>query len=108
MSHTKGPWKVRKSCHGNKYKLVAFSCKRDEVYTTLELEPDDAKFIVAACNSYDRHFGPRAVEAAEADVLGKALEALGMLWVSHSPESDHGIKARKLVREVLSMVKGGE
>lgn len=36
----------------------------------------NARLIVAACNSYDRHFGPRAVEAAEGDLLGLALEAL--------------------------------
>lgn len=36
----------------------------------------NARFIVAACNSYDRHFGPRAIEAAEADLLGRCLEAL--------------------------------
>lgn len=36
----------------------------------------NARLIVAACNSYDRHFGNCAVEAAEGDLLGKALEAL--------------------------------
>lgn len=37
----------------------------------------DARLIVAACNSYDRHFGPRAVEAAEGDLLGRCLDVLG-------------------------------
>ena len=36
----------------------------------------NARLIVAACNSYDRHFGPSAVSAAEGDLLGLALEAL--------------------------------
>lgn len=43
----------------------------------------NARLIVAACNSYDRHFGPRAIEAAEADLLGKALEALRELRPSN-------------------------
>ena len=41
---------------------------------------DDAKIkgrlLVAAYNSYGKHFGPRAVEAAEADLLGEAIEAI--------------------------------
>lgn len=36
----------------------------------------NARLIVAACNSYDRQCGERAIEAAEADLLGRALEAL--------------------------------
>ena len=33
-------------------------------------------FIKSACTSYSKHFGPRAVEAAEQDKLGEALELL--------------------------------
>lgn len=36
----------------------------------------NARLLTAAFNSYDKHFGPRAVEAAEADLLGEALELL--------------------------------
>lgn len=36
----------------------------------------NADLIVAAWNSYDKHCGPRAVECAEADLLGEALKAL--------------------------------
>lgn len=32
------------------------------------------RLLAAAYNSYDKHFGPRAVEAAEADALGEALD----------------------------------
>lgn len=39
---------------------------------------DTGRTMVAAFNSYRRHFGPRAIEAAEADLLGRALEALRM------------------------------
>jgi len=37
---------------------------------------DTGRTMVAGFNSYVRHFGPRAVEAAEGDLLGLALEAL--------------------------------
>lgn len=36
---------------------------------------DNARLILAACSSYDKHCGPRAVECAEADLLGELLEA---------------------------------
>lgn len=41
--------------------------------------PEDAahaRLIVAACNSYRRHFGPHAVQAAEDDELGAALQEI--------------------------------
>jgi len=37
--------------------------------------PADLLLIVAACNSYDKHCGERAVECAEADLLGELLAA---------------------------------
>ncbi len=44
---TPGPWKVRKSLHGNKYKTVQFDKGPQEtsMYTTSELEPADARHI---------------------------------------------------------------
>lgn len=44
--HTPGPWKVRKSIHGERYAVVQIGA--DENYTTLELEPADANLIAAA------------------------------------------------------------
>jgi hypothetical protein len=44
--HTPGPWKVRASPHGKRYACVQIG--RDEAYTTLELEPADARLIAAA------------------------------------------------------------
>jgi hypothetical protein len=44
--HTPGPWKVRKSPHGRRYLCVQIG--KDEAYTTLELEPADARLIAAA------------------------------------------------------------
>lgn len=40
--------------------------------------PANARLIVSACNSYKRQCGDRAIEAAEADLLGRCLEALKM------------------------------
>ena len=44
--HTPGPWMVRRSPHGKRYLCVQMG--RDENYTTLELEPADARLIAAA------------------------------------------------------------
>jgi hypothetical protein len=43
---TPGPWKVRKSPHGPRYLCVQIG--KDEAYTTLELEPADARLMAAA------------------------------------------------------------
>ncbi len=48
---------------------------RSSYFTNAEHEAN-RRLVVAACNSYDKHCGPRAVECAEADLLGKALDAL--------------------------------
>jgi hypothetical protein len=44
--HTPGPWKVRKSIHGNEYRHVQIG--KDETYTTLDVLPADARLIAAA------------------------------------------------------------
>lgn len=43
----------------------------------------NARLLAAAYTSYDRHCGPRAVECAEADLLGRALEACeaALKWI---------------------------
>ncbi len=48
---TPGPWKCRKSLHGNKYRTVQFDQKswNESMYTTSELEPGDAR-LIAACS----------------------------------------------------------
>lgn len=46
MSHTAGPWKVIPSPHGPKYACVQIG--KDDMYTTLEMLPADAKLIAAA------------------------------------------------------------
>lgn len=40
-----------------------------------------ADLIVATCNSYRKHCGARAVEAAEADLLGEALTVCKVLAI---------------------------
>src|SRR5436305_13426500 len=40
---------------------------------------NNARMIAAAANSYDKHCGAHAVEYAEADLLGEALEAVALL-----------------------------
>jgi len=42
------PWRLRRSIHGPKYRHVQIG--RDESYTTLDLEPADARLIVHAVN----------------------------------------------------------
>lgn len=44
--HTPGPWKVIKSPHGNRYACVQYGA--DDRYTSLELEPADARLTAAA------------------------------------------------------------
>jgi hypothetical protein len=44
--HTPGPWKHKPSIHGKKYRYVQIG--ENKSYTTLEVEPDDARLIAAA------------------------------------------------------------
>lgn len=47
------------------------------------VSPEEAelngRLIATACTSYDKHRGIKAVECAEADLLGEALAVLGEL-----------------------------
>lgn len=47
----------------------------------------NARLIAAAYTSYDKHFGQSATEAAESDLLGGALELLG-LYVAADDQFD--------------------
>lgn len=75
--HTAGRWKAYKD---GVHPVLEDGSNGNESYAICQcFGPDalaNARLIVAACNSYDRHFGPRAVEAAEGDLLGNALEVL--------------------------------
>lgn len=83
--HTEGEWEIRgrellgKELIDEDGDAVRLIIAVSNSWTTDDVESKaNARLIVAACNSYDRHFGPRAIEAAEADLLGRALEALRM------------------------------
>jgi hypothetical protein len=60
----------------------------------------NARLFAAAYTSYDKHCGPRAVECAEADLLGEALKALAdcdtEMYTMHTywhPKCDSGCPA---------------
>src|SRR3990170_2124869 len=55
---------------------VARVWELDEILNNPGLTEANARLTAAACNSYDKHCGPRAVECAEADLLGELLAAL--------------------------------
>lgn len=103
--HTEGPWHIHyKADHkdgadlpwigGHMGKPLAFITHETILKEDFERANCNARLIVAACNSYDRHFGPRAIEAAEADLLGKALEALRELQ-RNNRQNVTGAEARK-------------
>lgn len=48
---TPPPWKDCKSIHGSEYRYVQIG--KDEMYSTLELKPDDARFIAHAREDVD-------------------------------------------------------
>lgn len=86
--HTEGPWGIEDCGYtlwvgpmrtdGFKVDGVVVSLPTGDEYRQefQERQAANARLISAACNSYDRQCGERAIEAAEADLLGKALEAL--------------------------------
>lgn len=59
---------------------------------------DNARLLAAAYTSYDKHFGPGAVEAAEADLLGEALQIIrDMTGNSERRQEEAKIRARDLL-----------
>src|SRR5690554_790156 len=122
--HTPGPWEAIPA--KNEYGEHTISIRGDgQFIATMDtvsvdggeysLPPEaaaNARLIAAACNSYNKHFGPRAVEAAEADVLGKALEALREIndaVPSGDPIRMAGFAAslQNIAAAVLDLVDGG-
>lgn len=109
-THTPGPWRIERRTHNEptmpfgKFKDVKKLCVGSgagtlddpfhivhETYDNGEIDPD-TRLIAAAVNSYDKHCGPRAVECAEADLLGELLEALQCFlrtWKSAGPQGSH-------------------
>lgn len=78
--HTPGPWTIDK--YGQVEAPDGRSIAINGVSSVCSPGPAqdvakaNARLMAAAYNSYDKHFGPNAIAAAEADLLGKALAAL--------------------------------
>lgn len=66
-AHTPGPLR----CRG--FELFDDREYSVAVANTRAAQRENARLLAAAYSSYDKHCGPRAVECAEADLLGEAL-----------------------------------
>lgn len=73
--HTKEPWKVVR-CIQNEYRSVAFSTKRDELYTTSPLLPEDARRIVACVNALAGVDDPKSIAKVLRDLLDDFIRAI--------------------------------
>ncbi len=73
MKHTPGPWKIVPTRDGP---AVTDQNNRNVLNRNHDEQLANIRLIVAACNNYDKHFGSRAVECAESDLLGELLKAL--------------------------------
>jgi hypothetical protein len=76
--HTPGPLSVH---YGEDYIIINGGEYDDSEHRIAEIlggdDPnEDAALLVAAFNSYDKQCGPRALECAASDLLGRALVAL--------------------------------
>lgn len=69
QTHTPGPLATH-DCQTGKHSIYAHG---PLCYVEKEA---NARLLAAAYTSYDKHFGPRAIECAEADLLGKALSLI--------------------------------
>ncbi len=72
----------------------------------------NAHLLAAAYTSYDKHCGPRAVELAEADLLGQALEVCRRgLAIEMSVTNEQEVELYEgfpdMLRAVLSQLEGG-
>lgn len=70
-THTPGPWRIDDT--------YVMSPRFDVIGPMRSSNGDfsevNARLIVSACNSYDKHCGENAIECAEGDLLGELLEA---------------------------------
>lgn len=69
---------------------------------------EKAKIIVKMFNSYLKHFGPDALEAAEQDVLGEALKALKDLLplCDRDDVRDEWLPEFQKAEQIISKTKG--
>jgi hypothetical protein len=79
MSHTPGPWFVKEvpgigtGIFGWRGTLAVPVAQVHSPFA--DVQEANARLIAAACNSYDKHCGKRAIECAEGDLLGELLTA---------------------------------
>ena len=90
--HTPLPWKTTKPGHGQKTKYLCVQIGPNENYSTLELEPEDAKFIVRAVNSHD--------------ALVAALEEARLTLALHANRDSQEEKAFNKIESALALAKG--
>ena len=102
-THTPGPLhKVRFLRDHNGVALTGFQVSASDGTIIAEAYPrpwpvavneDNARLLAAAYTSYDKHCGPRAIEAAEGDLLGEALEVIRAAIAVHGTRYSWGAKA---------------
>jgi hypothetical protein len=108
--HTGGPLVTTKiDCESGWVDILATDGRHDDLpvgSTRHGAAEANARLLVAAFNSYDKHFGPNAIAAAEADLLGEALELLRQ-HRDYIADTLNGVDLReygKLVADDLVMV----
>lgn len=128
MTHTPGPTSISKPIGGGSCKIVTMVSRHPDFDIPTDgyiadfysgtvgsqRTPEDrmvesARLASAAYTSYDKHFGPRAVEAAEADLLGEALaivEAFEDVYRNGYPEGERAVEVANRARYLLSKSKG--
>ena len=100
MNHTPTPWKVVKPGHDNpdKSNFRCVQIGKDDSYTTLELLPEDARFLVRAANAYDDLMAACQAAAKALPVLAAMLDAAGLAGVEI---------ARQIHRDCAAALKKG-
>jgi len=108
MKHTPGPL----TPHDGSSRIVdgqlqLMACA-EWAYVSVEQAQINARLLAAAWTSYDKHCGPRAVECAEGDLLGEALEALQTIlaWLEASKLTTPpgpGLFSHSDIREVAAI-----
>lgn len=109
LKPTEGPWKVEKEDFGA-ISIVSGIDNRVGGVTIYNTEAN-ARLIVSACNSYQKHCSD-PVKCAEEDLLGEALEAcnecidLMIAYETKLAPKTHEIL--KKIQKVLAKAKGGK
>lgn len=121
--HTAGPLVAKRCPIACDLQIYALSHPREPIVANVNeyqikndtsvgcgcLDPEaNARLLAASYTSYDRHFGPRAVEAAEDDLLGKCLDVLREIRDEPGSPSPEELRRLKLICALLTMAGKGE